>query len=1081
MKKRSLAASLAFTPALLLAALLAPGGAAAAGPISASSACSTVGTTVTCDIEAKTGTVTPAGAPAPITIWGFAPTGQPASLPGPTIIATTGDSVTVNLTNQLTVTTSILFDGQAMVPDLNGVTAGNSKTYTFTAGTPGTYLYEAGLIPGSQYQVAMGLYGALIVRPSASATQANENANSAFADEELVVLGEIDPKLNNAVTSPASFDLRDYSPKYFLINGEVYTGATAPITTTGGNTLLLRYLNAGIQHHSMGVLGLRQLVVNDDGNELLNPRLMVAESLAPGQSQDAIVVIPGPASSSPANYLVYDTAMGLNNTSTPGIGGMIRMISAAGTGAAVDTGPVTSAVTLAGSTLTAHITDNRSTDAVGSVVNAAEYYIDTLSGAATAFTISPGDPVDVTATVSASLTSGGHVIYVRGRDDAGNWGPVASTSFTIDAGGPATTGATVSPNSTNRTVNVALSATADDRISGGSNIAAAEYFFDIAGADGLGTAMTVSNVNANVASVNATIAFGSLPAGSGPHAVLIHSQDSTGAWGAYTPVPLMIDTTGPTTTAASATPSDGVTGLNSTNPSIRVSGSFLDATPSFVKTAEVFVGATGANGSGIPMAPTDGVFNSASEQGYADIPLNTIRLTPNSSHLYVHGKDSAGNWSSTFFEVLLSIDTTGPTTSALVLDPTTADAQAVTVSGSATDSATGNHNIAAAEFFVDSTDPTGTGTPMTVTSAAPTSAITGTIQGGTVAGLAIGTHTISVHSKDANGNWGARVNVTLTIDRTVPDTTPPTFTGITLNPSTIYAGTPTINLTVDGPNDGLTGSVVGGESWIGATPAEGSGTPFTGTGPIAPSINTASLTPGTYTVGVRVKDAAGLWSVGVHTATLTVQLDTIFINGFDTNLLGGWTSRSTATANRLDTNASAAVTGARGLRARGNQTNYVQYNFGTAANPATSTLDVRFNFRPNANATSGQDIFVAATSNAYSNRLIRVRYRRSGGVPQVQILVSGTNLTTGWTAINGGAANNVIEVLWKNNTAAAGAPNQGQLRLYVNGTLRSTRTVTSTLMIRTFRIGSVTGTGNSTREFFDNFKAKRSTTTPFGP
>ena len=36
-----------------------------------------------------------------------------------------------------------------MVPDLTGVAAGGTTTYTFTATPPGTYLYEAGLLPNA--------------------------------------------------------------------------------------------------------------------------------------------------------------------------------------------------------------------------------------------------------------------------------------------------------------------------------------------------------------------------------------------------------------------------------------------------------------------------------------------------------------------------------------------------------------------------------------------------------------------------------------------------------------------------------------------------------------------------------------------------------------------------------------------------------------------------------------------------------------------------------------------------------------------------------------------------------------------
>ena len=45
------------------------------------------------------------------------------------------------------------------------VTQGNTSTYTFTATTPGTTIYEAGPTENARHQVAMGLYGALVVRP----------------------------------------------------------------------------------------------------------------------------------------------------------------------------------------------------------------------------------------------------------------------------------------------------------------------------------------------------------------------------------------------------------------------------------------------------------------------------------------------------------------------------------------------------------------------------------------------------------------------------------------------------------------------------------------------------------------------------------------------------------------------------------------------------------------------------------------------------------------------------------------------------------------------------------------------------
>ena len=246
--KRTFLSSLVLGPALLLGALLLPATAAAVGPITPSSACTAVGTAVTCNLWAKVQTGGPALPGTTVTKWwGFSDsaTGIP-TLPGPVLVVNQGDTVTVNLTNNLAVTTSILFDGQPVIPDTTGVGAGGTKSYAFNASAPGTYLYEAGLIPGTQYQVAMGLYGVLVVRPSGAPGQAY-GASTAFDDEALVVLGEIDPVLNGSA-NPVAFDLRNFAPKFQLINGQAYSSAAPSIATTGGNKLLLRYANAGIGH-----------------------------------------------------------------------------------------------------------------------------------------------------------------------------------------------------------------------------------------------------------------------------------------------------------------------------------------------------------------------------------------------------------------------------------------------------------------------------------------------------------------------------------------------------------------------------------------------------------------------------------------------------------------------------------------------------------------------------------------------------------------------------------------------------------------------------------------------------------------
>src|SRR5581483_6593788 len=99
-------------------------------------------------------------------------------VPGPTLIVTQGQTVTVNLTNNLPTAagnTSILFPG-FQVTSTGGVVGlltkeaapGGTVSYSFTASTPGTRAYYSGT--QGDLQVEMGLYGAIIVLPSSVPT-----------------------------------------------------------------------------------------------------------------------------------------------------------------------------------------------------------------------------------------------------------------------------------------------------------------------------------------------------------------------------------------------------------------------------------------------------------------------------------------------------------------------------------------------------------------------------------------------------------------------------------------------------------------------------------------------------------------------------------------------------------------------------------------------------------------------------------------------------------------------------------------------------------------------------------------------
>ena len=100
-------------------------------------------------------------------------------IPAPTLIVTEGTTVTVTLTNDLPKgagNTSILFPGFSVTATggVQGLLAqeatpsGGQVTYTFTASSPGTRAYYSGT--QGDLQIEMGLYGAIIVLPSASNT-----------------------------------------------------------------------------------------------------------------------------------------------------------------------------------------------------------------------------------------------------------------------------------------------------------------------------------------------------------------------------------------------------------------------------------------------------------------------------------------------------------------------------------------------------------------------------------------------------------------------------------------------------------------------------------------------------------------------------------------------------------------------------------------------------------------------------------------------------------------------------------------------------------------------------------------------
>ena len=724
-----------------------------------SAACAT-----TADLYAALGTMTTLPGLASLPVLGYNTDGSAISAPGgPTLVACAGTTLTVTLHNNTAETTSLLFQGLAMPPDRAGTAAGTIKTYALNNLPAGTYLYEAGLTGNSQHQVAMGLYGALVVRP-AVATQAYDDAATAFNEEAVVLTSEIDPKLNSSAT-PATFDMRTYKPTYSLVNGDAYPIGNV-IPTAAGHTVLLRYVNAGILPHSMGVLGLYdQKLISNDGSPYLDPRHVVAETFGPGQTSDVLTTIPAAAATG-SRFALYDASLSLNNGGTTGLGGMLTFLSVGASTAAGPTAAVNTIAT-AGSPVTS-ITGFNATvtaSATGGAITEAHYYVDSLSSPAVTVTTVPTSGVASDVTLATAITSPGvHTIYVQ-ASDANGLGTIAQLSATIpsptvtDTGKPTTTNAAVNPSATigSASSTVTLTAQASDVGTGGTDIATATYAID----GGATTTMTVTKSGTATANLSAIIPA-TVVSGltEGAHTVSVLSTDTAGnTSGTASTATLTVDRTGAATgtVSASKNPTNGVIGFDVNTASVRVTATATD-TLSSVGGAEGFIDTVGALGTGFQFNPADGFFNSNSEGVRADVPLTTIKQLADGNHtVYVRSKDALGSWGGTS-PVVLIVDKTAPTISAISLSPTTVGFGATGPTLTVTANGTGTA-IAGGDYWFD-----GTTTPPAVTTA-----FTGTPAPLVTAALGGGSHTVRVRVKDAAGNWSTVSSATFTVARAVND------------------------------------------------------------------------------------------------------------------------------------------------------------------------------------------------------------------------------------------------------------------------------------------------------------------------
>lgn len=775
--------SLALLGGLLL--LLAMTALLTASPVKAAlppGPCVSVGGTTTCELWAMPGTLTmPDGAVIPV--WGFADAMDgPASVPGPLLVGTQGETMEVVLHNALPAeTVALAFPGQDLLPDLAGVGTGGTVTYTFTLTEPGTYLYEAGLTENGVRQVAMGLVGAIVVRPATDPAWAYDDATTAFDDEVLLVLGEIDPLLNAA---PGDFQMHEYDPRYWLINGQAYPDVPE-IDVLPGQKVLLRTINAGLGSHWMGLLGMEQQIIASDGRLRPGAYTVVSENLAAGQTMDALATVPLSAVQD-QRFALYDTNLMLHNASQRlasgdlAYGGMMTFLRAVTTTTALPAGPLVSNVQVSpnpttgvdGVTLSADLT-------AASGVTAAEFFTTTggAPGSGVAMAVAGGGATAVIdAATLAAWPSDFIVLYVAGQD-ANGWGPVGSTVLNLDKIGPHIAGMSLSPEPSNGTLPVLLRATGDDHGTGRNNVVAATYAID-----GLAPLpMELARIDNPITAMTATLATTDLAALSeGLHPIAITAQDSLGTWGAEGTITLTLDRTGPLVSAVSLVPN--ALDLSGAPPvtAVRLEGTLADTLAAGIQStlanAEAFIDTIGADGTGFDLFPSDGLFDEITEDVYFDIPVVAFLYLAQGPHtVYVHGLDAAGNWGTVFGEAMLTIDrgavdAEGPalTTLTITFNPlagvavASLSAPAVSISATADDPNLLS-NVVAAEWFVGADPGEGAGTALQAADGVfdrPNESLVGTVD---VSSWEVGEYTFYARALDGSGFWGPTASATVQV------------------------------------------------------------------------------------------------------------------------------------------------------------------------------------------------------------------------------------------------------------------------------------------------------------------------------
>ncbi|MEM7481696.1 MAG: multicopper oxidase domain-containing protein [Acidobacteriota bacterium] len=160
------------------------------------------------------------------------------------LVINSDDTLNVTVTNNLDRPINFVVPG--LLTGTATVAMGASRLYSISSPAAGSYLYRDDTTAG--IATAMGLAGPLVVMPAGAGDRLYPGGPT-FDRQYTLFLQEIDDRLNSAIAGGGSYDLANYEPNYYFLNGLSHPGtkgdADTRIVMSNGEDVAIRMINGG--------------------------------------------------------------------------------------------------------------------------------------------------------------------------------------------------------------------------------------------------------------------------------------------------------------------------------------------------------------------------------------------------------------------------------------------------------------------------------------------------------------------------------------------------------------------------------------------------------------------------------------------------------------------------------------------------------------------------------------------------------------------------------------------------------------------------------------------------------------------